>query len=255
MTLTLWAVPGIPLIHSGDNLAEVIVSCLEKADMCLQNDDILIFAQKIVSKAEGRYVNLATVQPSSEAKWLAKETGKDARIVELILSESNEVLRYRPGSIIVEHHLGFICASAGIDHSNVDSPSGEPGEWVLLLPKQPDESAYKLRIAIKEKLNIDIGVLIIDSHGRAWRLGTVGVSIGISGLPGLVDLRGVPDLFDYQLQITTVGAADELAAAASLVMGQSNEGTPVVIARGFPYPLRSGKLGELIRPKDQDMFR
>jgi len=255
MTLILTPVPGIPIIGPGDDLTRIILACLSQANIDLQDNDILVIAQKIVSKAEGRYVNLTEIEPSERAKELAIQSKKDPRVVELILRESKEVLRVRPGSIIVEHHLGFVSASAGIDHSNVNNMGGASEDWVLLLPKNPSQTADKMRIAIKSQLNISIGVLIIDSHGRAWRLGTVGVAIGLAGLPGLVDLRGEPDLFGYRLQITTVGAADELAAAASLVMGQASEGTPVVHVRGFPYPMRDGSLQELLRPKEQDMFR
>ena len=165
------------------------------------------------------------------------------------------MLRTRPGVIIVEHRLGFVCASAGIDHSNVRGPHGAPGDWVLLLPDDPDASAQRLRLRLETASGARLGVLIIDSHGRAWRMGTVGVAIGLAGLPGLVDMRGWPDLFDFHLQITQVGAADELAAAASLVMGQAAEGIPVVHVRGFPYPLREGSLSELLRPREQDLFR
>jgi coenzyme F420-0:L-glutamate ligase/coenzyme F420-1:gamma-L-glutamate ligase len=192
---------------------------------------------------------------------LAESTQKDPRVVELILRESNEVLRIRPGAIIVEHRLGFVCANAGIDHSNVSTPPAEEGtgvrneDWVLLLPENPDHSAEQIRKKIEATTSTHIGVLIIDSHGRAWREGTVGISIGMAGLPGLADLRGQPDLFGFKLQITQVGVADELAAAASLMMGQAAEGTPAVHVRGFPYPLRDGSLKELLRPKEQDLFR
>jgi coenzyme F420-0:L-glutamate ligase/coenzyme F420-1:gamma-L-glutamate ligase len=155
----------------------------------------------------------------------------------------------------VEHKLGFVCANAGIDHSNVAGAGDSEEEWVLLLPADPDRSAEVLRSQIQSKTEKRIGVLIIDSHGRAWRTGTVGVAIGLAGAPGLVDLRGQQDLFDFTLRISQVGAADELAAAASLVMGQAAEGTPVVHVRGFPYQLREGSLRELIRPKEQDLFR
>jgi len=175
--------------------------------------------------------------------------------VELILQESNEVLRTRVGAIIVGHKLGFVCANAGIDHSNVAGIGDAAEEWVLLLPEEPDHSAETMRNEIQSKTGKRIGILIIDSHGRAWRNGTVGIAIGIAGMPGLEDLRGKPDLFNFTLQVTQVGAADELAAAASLVMGQAAEGTPIVHVRGFPYPLREGSLHELIRPKDQDLFR
>jgi coenzyme F420-0:L-glutamate ligase/coenzyme F420-1:gamma-L-glutamate ligase len=228
---------------------------LKNNALTLEDGDILVLAQKIVSKAENRLVNLNQVQPSEEAEHYATLTGKDPRLLELILSESRKVLRTRENLIIVEHRLGFISANAGIDHSNVDGPWGAPEDWVLLLPVDPDRSAWKIRKNLEAETGKRIGVLIIDSHGRAWRLGTVGVTIGLSGLPGLVDLRGQSDLFDYRLRVTQVGAADELAGAASLVMGQAREGTPVVLARGFPYELREAALRELIRPEEQDLFR
>jgi len=258
MSLALTPLSGIPLIRRDDNLADIVVNALQENNISLEDNDILVFAQKVISKAEGRVVNLATITPSQRALELAKQTQKDARVVELILQESNEILRTRIGAIIVEHKLGFVCANAGIDHSNVGSSTTEvvtTGEHVLLLPENPDQSAENIRRQIGEKTGRHIGVLIIDSHGRAWRNGTVGVAIGIAGLPGLEDLRGKPDLFGYTLQVTQVGAADELAAAASLMMGQAAEGTPIVHVRGFPYPLREASLKELIRPKEQDLFR
>jgi coenzyme F420-0:L-glutamate ligase/coenzyme F420-1:gamma-L-glutamate ligase len=263
--LVLTPLSDIPLIRQGDSLADILVQALHTSVIPLQDDDILVLAQKIVSKAEGRMVNLITVTPSDKALELAQRTEKDPRIIELILRESREVLRAQPGVIIVEHKLGFVCANAGIDHSNVSplelSEGSEPfgrlnsEDWVLLLPENPDRSAEQIRQGVEAVTGAKIGVLIIDSHGRAWRNGTVGATIGLSGMPGLVDLRGQPDLFDFRLRITQVGAADELAAAASLVMGQAAEGTPVIHVRGFPYSLREGSLKELLRPKEQDMFR
>jgi coenzyme F420-0:L-glutamate ligase/coenzyme F420-1:gamma-L-glutamate ligase len=214
-----------------------------------------VITSKIISKAEGRMVNLAAVSPSLRACELSKKVDKDARLLEIILQESKEVLRTRPGVIIVEHRLGFVCANAGIDHSNVRGEDQEGEEWVLLLPENPDLSATKIRRGLETDSGAHIGILIIDSHGRAWRMGTVGMAIGLSGLPGLADLRGWQDLFGYVLRVTQVGVADELAAAASLVMGQAGEGTPVVHVRGFPYDLRESTLGELIRPKELDLFR
>jgi coenzyme F420-0:L-glutamate ligase/coenzyme F420-1:gamma-L-glutamate ligase len=255
MPLVLTPLPGIPLIRHGDNLADVIVRAMEANRIRLENNDILVIAQKIVSKAEGRAVNLASIEPSAQAIELARRTEKDARLVELILQESKEVLRVRPGTIIVEHRLGFVCANAGIDHSNVAGAGESAEEWVLLLPADPDRSAGILRREIHSRTGNQIGLLIIDSHGRAWRNGTVGMAIGIAGLPGLQDLRGKPDLFGFRLRITQVAVADELAAAASLVMGQAAEGTPVVHAHGFPYALREGSLHELLRPREQDLFR
>lgn len=255
MALTLVPLKDMPLVEPGDDLPTAIANALDHEELRLQRGDILVLAQKIVSKAEDRFVNLTTVTPSDAAQHYASLTGKDPRLIELILAESKEVLRTRKNLIIVEHHLGFISANAGIDHSNVSGPWGDPDDWVLLLPENPDKSAEKIREALEERYNCRIGVLIIDSHGRAWRLGTVGITIGLSGMPGLVDLRGESDLFDYRLRVTQVAAADELAAAASLMMGQAREGTPVVLARGFPYPLREANLQELIRPKDLDLFR
>jgi len=252
--LSLTPLQNIPLIRQNDNLADILLKSLQETNIELHDDDILVLAQKIVSKSEGRMVNLATVTPSDRALDLAEKSKKDPRIVELTLQESNEILRVRVGTIIVEHKLGFVCANAGIDHSNV-AGDGNKEEYVLLLPENPDQSARTIREQIKQKTGITTGVMIIDSHGRAWRNGTVGICIGLSGIPALVDERGWKDLFGYTLQITVVGVADELAAAASLVMGQAAEGIPAVHVRGFPYPLGEGSLKELIRPKEQDMFR
>jgi coenzyme F420-0:L-glutamate ligase/coenzyme F420-1:gamma-L-glutamate ligase len=255
MPLTFTPLPKIPLIQAGDDLAEILLTSLQAARITPEDGDILVLAQKIVSKAEGRLINLTTITPTKEALELAKRSEKDPRLVELILQESREILRVRPGTIIVEHRLGFICASAGIDHSNIMGIDGNPEDWVLLLPEKPDRSALEIRRKIKLATGNRLGVMIIDSHGRAWRMGTIGTAIGISGLPGLVDKRGWKDLFGHRLKITTVAAADELAAAASLVMGEAAEATPAVHVRGFPYPLREGSLSELLRPKELDLFR
>lgn len=255
MNLSLMALPELPVIEPGADLPALIWQALERANLELQSGDILVLAQKIVSKAEGRFVNLGSVMPSARAAELAAVTGKDARLVELILQESKTVLRQRGGLIIVEHRLGFVCANAGIDHSNVQSEGGAAEDWVLLLPENPDASAERLRRRLEAASGACLGVIVIDTHGRAWRNGTVGAVIGLSGVPGVVDLRGQKDLFGYTLRVTQVAAADELAAAASLLMGQAAEGTPVVHVRGFPYPLRESSLQELIRPEEQDLFR
>jgi coenzyme F420-0:L-glutamate ligase / coenzyme F420-1:gamma-L-glutamate ligase len=255
MTLILTPLREIPLIRPGDDLADVVLASLQATGIALQDGDILILAQKIVSKAEGRLVNLAEVAPSAKALELAASSEKDPRFCELVLQEANEVLRVRPGTIIVEHKLGFVCANGGIDHSNVAGDASVTGDWVLLLPEDPDRSAALLRKRLETSSGTKLGVMIIDSHGRAWRLGVAGACIGLSGLPGLVDMRGQPDLFGFNLRITMIAVADELAAAASLVMGQTAEGTPVIHARGFPYPLREGSLKELLRPRELDLFR
>lgn len=254
MTFTITPLIGLPIIKPGDDLADLILQATNRSPIKVVNGDIFVIAQKIVSKAESRFVNLNSVTPSKQALDLATLTNKDARLVELIIQESNSVLRSRPGTIIVEHRLGFVCANAGIDHSNV-KVGNDLDEWVLLLPEDPSRSAALIRKILEEKFGKRIGVVIIDSHGRAWRLGTVGVAIGFSGIPGIEDLRGDTDMFGRKLQITQVGAADELAAAASLIMGQASEGTPVVHVRGFPYALREGSFQELLRPLEEDMFR
>jgi len=253
--LTYFALQGIPQIRPGDDLPEIIYAAVKDNGLLLQDGDVLILAQKIVSKSEGRLVNLTTVQPSEKAIELAGYLEKRPELVELILRESNEVLRTRPGTIIVEHRSGFICANAGIDHSNVKGNWGNDEDWVLLLPEDSDLSAAMIRAELELKSNARLGVLIIDSHGRAWRNGVLGSTIGASGLPALLDMRGEEDLYHYKLRVTTIATADELAAGGSLMMGQASEGTPVVLARGFPYPLREGNAQELIRNKEKDLFR
>jgi coenzyme F420-0:L-glutamate ligase/coenzyme F420-1:gamma-L-glutamate ligase len=239
----------IPAIRQDTDLALATLAALEHSDEALREGDVLVYAQKIVSKAEGRSVRLDSVSPSAAAVTLAAETGKDARLVELILQESTEVLRRREGLLIVRHRLGFSLANAGIDASNVEAGH------VLLLPADPDASAARLREDLRARTGVDVAVLIIDSLGRPWRMGTVGTAIGVSGIPALLDLRGQPDLNGRPLESTEIGLADELAAAASLVMGQADEGTPIVLARGVPYARREGSARDLLRPSDKDLFR
>jgi coenzyme F420-0:L-glutamate ligase/coenzyme F420-1:gamma-L-glutamate ligase len=251
----LTALPGLPLIQPGDGLGALILAGLQAAGIELRSGDVVVIAQKIVSKAEGRQVRLASVTPSPRALELAAVTGKDPRFVEVVLSESKEVLRARFNTLIVEHRLGFVCANAGVDRSNVGRHGGGQEEYVLCLPANPDETCRTLRDALRAATGAEVGVLINDSHGRAWRNGTVGVAIGVAGLPALLDMRGHIDMFDYTLQVTQIGLADELAAAASLLMGQADERRPVIHIRGVPYPFREGSLPELIRPRDLDLFR
>jgi coenzyme F420-0:L-glutamate ligase/coenzyme F420-1:gamma-L-glutamate ligase len=252
-SLLLTAFDDLPEVAPGADLTALIVAAAKRAGIAWHDDDILIVAQKIVSKAEGRKVRLVDVRPSARAHKLAKESDKDPRVVELILQESTEVLRCRPGAIIVVHRLGFVLANAGIDASNVEASDGE--ESVLLLPADPDQSAAGIRAGIRRAAGVDVGVIVNDSFGRAWRLGTVGTAIGLAGLPGLLDLRGTPDRAGRALRVTELGLADEVAAAGSLMMGQAAEGRPVVHVRGFPYGRREGNAAELIRPRHMDMFR
>ena len=249
--LRVIALEGIPEIERGAALAALLCAALARNGMTLQTGDILVLAQKIVSKAEGRLVQFTDVTPSERAHAIAAEAAKDPRLVELMLRESSQVLRVKPGVIIVEHKLGFVMANAGIDQSNV--PGAE--DAVLLLPLDPDASAGKLRDELRVQYSVEIGVLIIDSFGRAWRNGVAGAAIGVAGLPALIDLRGNKDREGRVLKVTQVAAADELAAAASLMMGQADEGTPAVVVRGFPYALREGTAKELLRPEAEDLFR
>lgn len=255
MSLILTPIKNIPLIQKGDDLGKIISGALVAGEMTIQDHDILVITQKIISKAEGRFINLKDVKPSKKAEELAQICEKDPRLVEVVLSESNEVLRCVKDTLIVEHRLGFVCANAGVDHSNVGMDVEKDDIWYLMLPVNPDESARRIRDYFREKFGVDIGVLVIDSHGRAWRLGIMGMMIGTAGVPALVDMRGKPDLFGYELRITQIGAGDELAAAASLMMGQADEHTPVVHVRGFPYTLAESTIKDIIRPKSKDLFR
>ena len=246
--LLIQPLEGIPLVRPGDSLADIIFAAVGETNIRVEDGDIFVIAQKVVSKAEGRSVDLSTVTPSQRAIDLAGVTKKDARLVELILSESRDVLRVREGLIIVEHVSGVVLANAGIDRSNVGD------DRVLLLPVDADQSARQIRAALREKTRVDSGVLIIDSIGREWRNGTIGTVIGSSGVVTLLNLRGRPDLFGRHLETTEVGWADELAAAASFVMGQAGEGRPVVLARGAAMA-GNGATKDLIRNKSTDLFR
>lgn len=241
---------GIPLIQPGDDLARLLGEAIDRAGG-LRDRDVLVIAQKIVSKAEGRYVNLDQVTPSPRAIEAALRCEKDPRLIEVILSESVKVVRLRPGLIITRHRLGFVSANAGVDRSNV-APEGI--DRVLLLPIDPDRSADHIRSALRERCGVDLAVIIADSHGRPHRLGTVGVAIGLSGLPGVEDWRGRNDLFGYTLQHTEVGIADQIAAAATLLLGQAAESIPAVIVRGASFERREGSAGEINRPAEMDLF-
>lgn len=248
----LIAVEGIPLVETGDDLASLIGEALEDSGLSLIEGDVVVITSKIVSKAEGRWVDLAAVQPDEEARRVAAEVGKDPREVALILDEAARISRMRRGVLIVEHRLGYVCANAGIDHSN----ARPDGEWRLLLPTDPDGSARKLRRSLNEHFGVMAAVIISDSHGRPFRMGTVGVAVGAAGLPALWDMRGRLDLFGEPLQVTETGFADEIAAAAGLVLGQAAEGVPVVIVRGLDYPAdETASAADLVRPEELDLYR
>jgi coenzyme F420-0:L-glutamate ligase/coenzyme F420-1:gamma-L-glutamate ligase len=249
--LELVALPGLPMIGEGDDVAELIAIALAGRE--LRDRDVIVVAQKIVSKAEGRIVDLARITASAEASQLAAEVGKDPRLVEVILGESVRVVRSRPNLVIVQHRLGFVMANAGVDQSNVAPADGV--ERVLLLPRDPDGSAEAIRAKLQRRFGVEIGVIINDSFGRAWRRGTCGVAIGAAGLPGLQDLRGQPDLFGRILEVSVVGFADEIAAAASLLQGQGAEAQPVVLVRGLQWQAAAGGAAQLVRQPEEDLFR
>ena len=251
MLLTIVALPDIPLIQPGDDLIRVIFDGMTRAGLSLQSGDVLVISSKIVSKAEGCIVDLKTIDPGSEATRLAEETQKDPRVVELILRESRGISRAVPGVLVSEHRLGFISANAGIDQSNVD----ESGDHVLLLPTDPDASAQEIRAGIRKSVGVDVAIVISDTHGRPFRMGNVGVAIGVSGMPALVDLRGQIDLFGRELQISMQGYGDLVASAAHLVCGEGDEGRPVVFMRGLQFPPTDGQARDLIRPAEQDLYR
>ncbi len=251
-TLDLFALPGVPLVRPCEDLAALVLAGYARAGRAPAAGDVVVLAQKIVSKAEGRLVDLADVVPSAAARELAAVVQKDPRFVELVLGESRRVVRARPGVLIVEHRLGFIMANAGIDRSNVEA---DGRELALLLPADPDASAARLRATLAARAGVDLGVVINDSFGRAWRRGTMGIAVGAAGLAALVDRRGEPDLFGRPLQVTMIGHADEIAAAASLVMGQGDEGRPVVVLRGLAPTAPHGAARDLVRPEHEDLFR
>jgi coenzyme F420-0:L-glutamate ligase/coenzyme F420-1:gamma-L-glutamate ligase len=249
--LSVAALAGIPLVRPDDSVGDLIVQGLASSGLALQRGDIVVIAQKLVSKAEGRQVDLRGVTPSARAAALAAEVGKDPRLVELILRESTEVVRHRKGVLVVAHRSGTVLANAGIDASNV---AGDD-HCVLLLPEDCNRSCHDIRARLLARTGVEPAVIIIDSLGRAWRNGTVGMALGSAGLPALLDLRGRPDLFGRALKSTQVGLADEIAAAASRLRGPADEGTPVVLLRGLDVPAADGNASDLIRDRSLDLFR
>jgi len=249
----LLAVPGLPRVRAGDDLAALVAAHAQAAGIGLRDGDVVVVAQKVVSKAEGRAVDLAVVEPSARAREVAARVRKDARLVELILGESSAIVREAPDVLIVRHRLGFVMANAGVDQSNV-ADAGD-GEWALLLPADADASAARLRAAFGARSGVDVAVVINDSFGLPWRRGAVGTAIGCAGMAALHDLRGRPDLHGRTLRVTEVGIADEVAAAASLLMGQSDEGLPVVVVRGLAFSQPATPAAALVRPASEDLFR
>lgn len=251
--LRLKPLSGLPLVSPGDDLAALLVDAMERNGIEPEPQDVLVVAQKVVSKAEGRYVRLADVTPSPRAVEIAAVVQKDPRLVEVVLSESTEVIAIGPGVLIVAHRLGFIMANAGVDQSNVEQKPED--EQVLLLPENPDAWCEAMRGRLRERFGVDVGVIVSDSFGRAWRIGVTGVAIGAAGLPAVIDCVGDADLFGRALRVTQIGFADEIAAAASLMMGQAAQGLPAVLVRGLSWKHQAAPASALVRPKSQDMFR
>ncbi len=249
--LTLWAVPGIPLIHAGDDLAEMIVDAVQRSGERLVTNDVLVISSKIVSKSEGRMVDLRTVVPSDEAQALATRTGKDPRIVELVLREASSVSRAAPNVLVTTHRLGFTSANSGIDQSNIE----DGDTHALLLPVNPDRSAAALRNRIEGLTGAVCGVVISDSHGRPFRVGNIGVAIGAAGVTTVLDLRGNEDLYGRPLRITVSAYGDLLASAAHLICGEGADGFPVVLVRGIPSLGPYGTAKDLVRQPQHDLYR
>jgi coenzyme F420-0:L-glutamate ligase / coenzyme F420-1:gamma-L-glutamate ligase len=251
--LTITGLKGVPLVKAGDDLGAIAFAAYRATGLVPADGDVLVFAQKIVSKAEDRVVEVATVEPSAEAIALAAEVEKDPRLVEVVLSESRRIVRHRPNLLIAEHRRGWVMANAGIDHSNVAPDDGI--ERVLLLPVDPDASARALKQALAEASGKRVAIIISDSFGRPFRRGTVGIALGAAGLPALIDWRGHPDLFGRKLEVTETGFADEIAAAASLVMGQAAEAIPLALVRGLQWDAPEADAAALVRPPEHDLFR
>jgi coenzyme F420-0:L-glutamate ligase/coenzyme F420-1:gamma-L-glutamate ligase len=256
-SMRLFAVPGMPMIKPGDDLPALIVQQLRAAGERLQAGDIIVIAQKVVSKAEGRLVRVNDVEASEQAQELAATVGKDPRVIQVVLDDSRAILRVRRGLLVVEQRSGWVCANAGVDRSNVQ-PDGE-SDYLALLPEDADASAESLQARLAKLSSIeprDLAVIINDSHGRAWRIGTTGVCIGCAGLPPVWNQRGLHDLFGYELVASEECIADELAGAASLMMGQSNEGRPAIVIRGYQLPPAPPANAQAIqRPAESDAFR
>ena len=253
VSLSLTALSGIPLVRPGDDLVEIIMKSLKSTKMILLDNDILVIAQKVVSKSEGRYMKISDVEPSAKSYLLAESTGKDPRMVELIRTESKKIVRHRKGIIVTENRQGVTMANSGIDRSNVEKDGNS--EQVLLLPKNPDKSAKKIRKELCQRAKVNVAIIINDSLGRAWRNGTIGTALGVSGLPSLLDFRGVPDLFGKSLNVSEEAIADEFSSAASILQGQAAEGRPIVLIRGYKTSLAPSDSSSLIRTKEKDLFQ
>jgi coenzyme F420-0:L-glutamate ligase/coenzyme F420-1:gamma-L-glutamate ligase len=247
--LRIIGLPGIPIVTPGMDLAALIQQAALAAPLSLLAGDILVVTQKVVSKAEGHLIHLKDVTPSSLAKNFARQWGKDPRHVEVVLQQSRRIVKMDRGVLITETHHGFICANAGVDQSNIE---GE--EVVAVLPPDPDASARALRQALRERLGFDVAVIISDTFGRPWRYGLVNIAIGLSGIEAIKDYTGQLDAQGYELRVTALAIADELAAAAELVMNKLDN-VPVAVIRGYEYPRGEGSLAQLIRAAERDLFR
>lgn len=251
--IELIAIPDMPMIQRGDDLAAIIFEKARAAGISLAEHDVIVVTQKIVSKAEGRAVRLSEVEPSPEAREIAAIVHKDPRLVEWVLRESRGVVAMRPDLLIVENNLGIVCANAGIDRSNVEQVGGD--ETLLRLPQDTDASARAIQSRLETLSGKRLAVIIIDTLGRPFREGVLGMAIGVAGMEPLMDVRGQPDLFGYVMERTIINRADEIAASASMLMGQTAAGLPVVIVRGANYARGAGSSRAILRKPEKDMFR
>jgi coenzyme F420-0:L-glutamate ligase/coenzyme F420-1:gamma-L-glutamate ligase len=255
--LSVLALPEVPRVHEGDSIHQLVAQALERADLTLHDGDVVVVTSKVLSRAHGRFVDVAAIEPSAQAQELGREIGKDARIVELILRESVSISRKAKNVLIVRHKLGFVSANAGIDMSNAHPAGARPGAgpWALLLPEDPDADAEQLREALASRYGCSVGVVISDSHGRPFRFGSVGAAVGVAGVPALNSQIGQPDLDGRKLEYTITALADQLAATADLVAGQADEGRPFVLVRGLRFSQVQSSARDLLRPLDQDLYR
>jgi coenzyme F420-0:L-glutamate ligase / coenzyme F420-1:gamma-L-glutamate ligase len=251
--IALYPIEGMPLIKAGDDVCALIADAMRARGMALEGGDVLVVTQKIVSKAEGLVIDLATISPSERAKEIAATHGGDPRYIEVVLQQSRDIVVVRPNLLIAEHLSGAVMANAGVDRSNLEQADGR--EFVIILPPNPDAAAQGLREMLRARHGVDVAVILSDSWGRPWRLGTTGAALGVAGFAPLRDLRGTPDLFGAPLQHSLQAVGDELAAAANLVMGQAAESVPVVLIRGFVHTSEDGAARDLLRPREQDVFR
>lgn len=254
--LEIVALDSVPIVEAGDDLAKIVLDALIANQWTLAAGDVITITSKLLSRAEGRFVDLSTLDVSEDAERLARETGKDPRLVELVLRDTKSISRKAPNILVVRHRLGFVSANAGIDASNAEPPNAPAGSgpWALVMPKNPDKTAEAIRLAIVEATGVEVGIVITDSFGRPFRVGSVGIAVGVSGVPAVFDQRGKKDLFGRELESTITALADQIAAAADLVSGQADEARPITIVRGLSFDIVASSAAQLLRGSSTDLY-